>query len=187
MPEQVERVNYDTIEYTEEPELDWKSPKQLNVPAFKRADLPQSELDKKKWYQIQKDSKYKVSAGIRVTSNMDGVPIYIDGKIMGRTPLNGAITIQPGWHQVSGFSPVFAQIIADGGLYELGADPITRNNQLFGSKMVYVETGKVAVVDLKFNKIDPEPTKKWVQTAGGMMIGFPVIMAIFGFITWGII
>ncbi|MBL51391.1 MAG: hypothetical protein CMG57_05480, partial [Candidatus Marinimicrobia bacterium] len=69
----------------------------------------------------------------------------------------------------------------------LGADPITRNNQLFGSKMIYVEIGKVAVVNLKFNTIDPEPTKKWIQNAGGMMIGFPVIMAMFGFITWGII
>lgn len=187
IPEIVEWIDHEIFEHMEATTLGWQSPKELNVPAFKRKELPQSELDKKQWYQIKKNYKDKINAGIRVTSNMDGVPIYVDGKMMGKTPLNGAIKIQPGWHQVSGFSPVFAQIVADGGLYELGADPITRNNQLFGSKMIYVEIGKVTVVNLKFNKIDPEPTKKWIQNAGGMMIGFPVIMAMFGFITWGII
>ena len=187
IPEIVEWIDHEIFEHMEETELGWQSPKELNVPAFKRKELPQSELDKKQWYHIKNNYKDKTNPGKRVTSNMDGVPIYVDGKMMGKTPLNGAIKIQPGWHQVSGFSPVFAQIVADGGLYELGADPITRNNQLFGSKMIYVEIGKVTVVNLKFNKIDPEPTKKWIQNAGGMMIGFPVIMAMFGFITWGII
>ncbi len=154
---------------------------------YEQIELSQAELDKKMWYRIQKRFKSSLSAGVRVTSNMDGIPIYVDGKMIGRTPLAGAVKVEPGWHQVSGFSPVFAQIVADGGLYELGADQITRNKQLFGSKMVYVDTGKVIPVNLKFNQITPEPRKKLEQRTAGMMVGFPVIIALFGFITWGFI
>ncbi len=187
LPELIKWIDYEALDITEDLDTNWMSPRVLNVEPYERIELSQAELDKKKWYRIQKRFKSSVSAGVRVTSNMDGVPIYVDGKMIGRTPLAGAVKVEPGWHQVSGFSPVFAQIVADGGLYELGADPITRNNQLFGSKMVYVETGKVIVVNLKFNQITPEPQKKLVQRTGGIMVGFPVIIALFGFITWGFI
>ena len=163
---------------------EWLSPQKIKVSPYQKTELTQEELDRKKWYQVQRRFLESVPAGIRVTSNVDGVPIYIDGKRIGKTPLNGFIRVKPGWHQVSGFTPIYAQIIADGGLYELGNDPITRNNQLYGSKTIYVEEGNVMVVNLKFNQMSTV-TKNPQQLNGGMLVGFPVIMAIFGLITWG--
>jgi len=42
----------------------------------------------------------------------------------------------------------------------------------------------VMVVNLKFNQMSTV-TKNPQQLNGGMLVGFPVIMAIFGLITWG--
>ena len=50
---------------------------------------------------------YYHNGGIRVESNIDGVPIYIDGKYVGETPMSRPVQVEPGWHQVSGFSPVY--------------------------------------------------------------------------------
>jgi len=163
---------------------EWLSPQKIKVSPYRKTELTQEELDRGKWYQVQQRFLESVPAGIRVTSNVDGVPIYIDGKRIGKTPLNGSVRVKPGWHQVSGFTPIYAQIIADGGLYELGNDPITRNNQLYGSKTIYVEEGNVMVVNLKFNQMSAV-TKNPRQLNGGMLVGFPVIMAIFVLITWG--
>jgi hypothetical protein len=47
-----------------------------------------------------------------------------------------------------------------------------------------VEEGNVMVVNLKFNQMSAV-TKNPRQLNGGMLVGFPVIMAIFVLITWG--
>ncbi|MBT3838370.1 MAG: hypothetical protein HOF50_00360 [Candidatus Marinimicrobia bacterium] len=55
---------------------------------------------------------------------------------------------------------------------------------MYGSKTIYVEEGNVMVVNLKFNQMSAV-TKNPRQLNGGMLVGFPVIMAIFVLITWG--
>ena len=55
-------------------------------------------------------------------ANLDGVPMYIDGKYVGDTPLNRPIEVEPGWHQVSGFSPVYTRLASQKGLQFVGYD-----------------------------------------------------------------
>ena len=50
---------------------------------------------------------YYNNGGIKVESNLEGVPIYIDGKYVGETPISVPVEVEPGWHQVSGFSPMY--------------------------------------------------------------------------------
>ena len=64
-------------------------------------------------------------------------------------------------------------------------DPIVKNNQLFGSKTVFVESGKVANVSLKFNRMGNTP-KKWKEIKGGWIVGLPMILFLFTSITWGL-
>jgi len=146
----------------------------------------QNESIIKKWTQTKQRFGVRATAGIKIKSNFDGYPIYLDGKLVGETPISHTVRVNPGWHQVSGLSPVYAHIIKEIGLDTLGDDPLTRNNQLFGTKVVYVEKGKVVDVFMKFNSVSGQP-KKRTQIDGGMVIGLPVILALFGFITWGLI
>ena len=152
-------------------------PSQVNIPQYLDKERPDS-------------------SGIRVTANRAGIPIYIDGKLVGVTPLTGPVKMSPGWHQVSGLTPLYAKVLNRSGMEYVDDDPILRNNQLFGSRTVYVGPKNISVVNLRFNDIGDPPRhpfsfrdlpQNMAETEGGMMIGFPVIMALFGFITWGMI
>ena len=127
--------------------------------------------------------RYYHEGAIKVEANMDGVPIYIDGKYVGDTPLRKPINVEPGWHQVSGFSPVYTHLASKKGLQYVGYDSIINNNELYGSSTVYAESGKVETVSLKFNQMGDTP-KKWIETAGGMSLGFPMFSLLIGLITW---
>ena len=152
-------------------------PTQVNIPQYLEKEKPDS-------------------SGIRVTANREGIPIYIDGKLVGVTPLSGPVKLSPGWHQVSGLTPLYAKVLNRSGMEYVDDDPILRNNQLFGSRTVYVGPKNISVVNFRFNDIGDPPRhpfslkdlpQNMAETEGGMMIGFPVIMALFGFITWGMI
>ena len=116
---------------------------------------------------------------------MSGVPIYIDGKYVGDTPLNKPIQVEPGWHQVSGFSPFYKRLTTMNILQYINFDPVIQNNESYGSETTYVESGKIANVRFKFNHMGDTP-KKWREINGGMSIGAPIISFIFGLILWGI-
>ena len=128
---------------------------------------------------------YYYHGGIKVNSNMNGIPIYIDGKYVGETPIKKPIQVEPGWHQVSGFSPVYNRLSFKNTLQFVNVDPIINNNELYGSETTYVESGKVQTISLKFNQMGDTP-KKWKEMNGGMLIGAPIISLIFGLIAWGI-
>jgi len=171
-------------------------PSQVNIPQNLAQEIPDEILMQQKWYPFQSRKISTAPSGIRVTANREGVPIYIDGKLVGETPLAGPVKISPGWHQVSGLTPLYAKVLNRSGMEYVDDDPILRNNQLFGSRTVYVGPRNISVVNLRFNDIGDPPRhpfslrdlpQNMADTEGGMMIGFPVIMALFGFITWGMI
>jgi len=171
-------------------------PSQVNIPKNTGRQIPDEILMQQKWYQLQSREMPIAHSGIRVTANREGIPIYIDGKLVGETPLAGPVKISPGWHQVSGLTPLYAKVLNRSGMEYVDDDPILRNNQLFGSRTVYVGPKNISVVNLRFNDIGDPPRhpfslrdlpQNMAETEGGMMIGFPVIMALFGFITWGMI
>ena len=127
--------------------------------------------------------RYYRQGGITVEANLDGVPIYIDGKYVGDTPLNRPIEVEPGWHQVSGFSPVYTQLAFQKGLQFVGYDSIVQNNEMYGSTTVYSEPGKLETVSLKFNQMGDTP-KKMREIEGGMSMGIPMFTLLISIITW---
>ena len=127
---------------------------------------------------------YYHSGGIRIESNMDGVPIYIDGKYVGETPLGRPIQVEPGWHQVSGFSPVYTHLASEGGLQFVGYnDSIIQNNESYGATTVYAEAGKLETIELKFNKMGDTP-KKWIELKGGVNVGLPMFVFVMSMILY---
>ena len=150
-----------------------------------REGLPETKRDRYKSATKDPVFEYYYNGGVRVETNMAGIPIYINGKHVGETPLNSPIQVEPGWHQISGFSPLYKQVAESEGLSLVSNDPIIKNNQLFGSKTIFVESGKVANVSLKFNRMGNTP-KKWKELKGGWAVGLPMILFLFTSITWAL-
>ena len=121
-------------------------------------------------------------SAIRVDTNIDGVPIYIDGRYVGHTPLSNAIRVEPGWHQVSGFSPQYLMYLNTGTISYVDNDPML-HNQMFGTETVYVESGKIARSEMRFDYVGPSlPVKR---KNGGWLVGFPVVVLFFQLLAWG--
>ena len=122
-------------------------------------------------------------SAIRIDANLDGVPIYIDGRYVGHTPLKAPIRVEPGWHQVSGFSPQYLMYLNTGTIDYVSNDPML-NNQIFGTETLYVEGGKIARSEMRFDYVGPSlPVKK---QEGGWLVGFPILLSFFSLIAWGV-
>ncbi len=132
--------------------------------------------------QKDKEELLLGQSAIRVDANLDGVPIYIDGRYVGHTPLKTPIRVEPGWHQVSGFSPQYLMYLNTGTIDYVSNDPML-HNQIFGTETLYVEGGKIARSEMRFDYVGPSlPVKK---KDGGWLVGFPVIMTFFYLLAWG--
>ncbi|MBE76397.1 MAG: hypothetical protein CMG41_01480 [Candidatus Marinimicrobia bacterium] len=136
--------------------------------------------------KIKQNNKKELLSGqsaIRVDANLEGVPIYIDGRYVGHTPLKTPIRVEPGWHQVSGFSPQYLMYLNTGTIDYVSNDPML-HNQIFGTETLYVEGGKIARSEMRFDYVGPSlPVKK---KNGGWLFGFPVIMSFLYLISWGV-
>ena len=182
--------------------LNWNDKKEKSIPSFLKREtesLDYSSIENKdySWRTQLPDKRpkslpprysdpgfrYYRQGGITVEANLDGVPIYIDGKYVGDTPLSRPIEVEPGWHQVSGFSPVYTRLAFQKGLQFVGYDSIVQNNEMYGSTTVYAEPGKLETVSLKFNQMGDTP-KKMREIEGGMLMGLPMFTLLIGIITW---
>ena len=182
--------------------LKWDFPQDKEVPSFLQGEREpldyahrnhdqhswRSQLPRKKPKSFPKRQSdpsfmYYNNGGIKVESNLEGVPIYIDGKYVGETPISVPVEVEPGWHQVSGFSPMYTHLAARRGLQYVGYDSIIHNNESYGSTTVYSEPGKLETVVLKFNQMGDKP-KKLSEIKGGMNIGLPMFGFIMGMIFW---
>ena len=149
--------------------------------------LPFSSITKGR-YGVSKKRKNEKDlllgqSAIRIDANLDGVPIYIDGRYVGHTPLKAPIRVEPGWHQVSGFSPQYLMYLNTGTIDYVSNDPML-NNQIFGTETLYVEGGKIARSEMRFDYVGPSlPVKK---QEGGWLVGFPILLSFFSLIAWGV-
>ena len=149
--------------------------------------LPFSSITKGRFGVSRKQKSDKElllgQSAIRIDANLDGVPIYIDGRYVGHTPLKAPIRVEPGWHQVSGFSPQYLMYLNTGTIDYVSNDPML-NNQIFGTETLYVEGGKIARSEMRFDYVGPSlPVKK---QEGGWLVGFPILLSFFTLIAWGV-
>ena len=148
-----------------------------------RTQLPQNRPNSFPRRYSDPGFRYYNQGGIKVEANLSGVPIYVDGKYIGDTPIDRPVEVEPGWHQVSGFSPVYTRLASQQGLQFVGYDSIVQNNEMYGSTTVYAEPGKLETVTLKFNQMGDAP-KKLREIQGGMSMGIPMFTLLIGIITW---
>ena len=122
------------------------------------------------------------NGGIAIKTNMADIPIYVDGKYVGKTPIVSIISVEPGWHQVSNFKPVQKNALGLGKWSFVSND---HNNQAFGVQTVYVESGKISEVRLKYNELWTPSIKprELRELKGGGYIGVPMVAVLLFFIS----
>jgi hypothetical protein len=124
---------------------------------------------------------FYLTSEIYVKTEKPNIPIYIDGKFVGDTPLNGPIRVNAGWHQVSKESPYLTHLSS---YYETKHGLKSQDN-LYGAMTVYVQPGITEIVTFNSGEVRSK-SKRPKQKSGGMMIGTPIIFFIMGFISWGL-
>ena len=123
------------------------------------------------------DVEMYASGGIQLDTNLDGVPIFLNGEYVGETPLLNIISVEPGWHQVSSFKPANKKALSLGNWSFVNNDLIV-HNQSFGVETVYVESGKIVDVAFRYNQLkNKTPHIKPKELRGGWFIGIPMITA----------
>ena len=57
------------------------------------------------------------------------------------------------------------------------------HNQMFGTETIYVESGKIARSEMRFDYVGPSlPVRR---KNGGWLVGFPIVILFFELLAWG--
>ena len=131
-----------------------------------------ADLNKKRF------NNYNHSA-ILIDTNIDGVPIYIDGRYVGHSPLEKPIKVEPGWHQISGFSPQYLMYLNTGSINYVDHQ---NNNRVFGNETIFVENGKVAYSKMSFDYKGPKLPAKLKKS--NMKLSIPFVLLFVQLVSW---
>lgn len=111
-----------------------------------------------------------------IVCDTQDIPIYIDGHLMGYTPLSGHVDVVPGWHKVSFFPDVG------------DSNPDTRkvSNDILrlGAQDVLVETGEVVKVTMNYKNLGQDVDAYYQSIHTGTLFGFSMIIALISIIVW---
>ncbi|NOZ74239.1 MAG: hypothetical protein GXO90_02530 [FCB group bacterium] len=114
--------------------------------------------------------------GVIIQCPQEDLPIYVDGTLVGHTPLPDVILLNPGQHQI-GFFPTLADSTDS-----VRTDP----GPLPGMKTVRVERGYILPVQLDYRTLVRDTDLHRPLPAGGRWIGILLVFTMLGVTFWGI-
>ncbi len=114
-------------------------------------------------------------SGLMIQCPQNNIPIYVDGTLVGRTPLPDVILVNPGEHQISFFPAVVDS-----------SDSIRVDHSLPGAQTVMVSRGYVVPVKLDYRSMihDADLTKPLPK--GSPWIGLMVMISMLVVTFWGL-
>ena len=112
----------------------------------------------------------------------EDLPIYVDNQLVGKSPLEYAVDVLPGWHQVGYFPTDPALLPAPRSPKEKMMDNILR----MGILDVYVEEGKEQEIVLNYQNLDQDVLAFQRRISAGSWIGFSLFFLLIMLISWGI-
>ena len=153
------------------------------VKSFIVEELPDTfDVMKDRWRHPKtwKDSRERSS--IRILCDTEGLPIYVDNQLIGESPLDYAVDVLPGWHQVGYFPTDPALLPSPRSPKEKMMDNILR----MGILDVYVEEGKEQEIVLNYQNLDQDVLAFQRSISAGSWIGFSLFFFLIMLISWGI-
>ncbi len=122
---------------------------------------------------------YPDRTAVRIYTDEKGLPIYIDGLLVGTSHIETPIDVTPGWHRISYFpdseNPYTAILPKDRRVSD-----IIR----MGTVKVLVEKGQVVDVTLNYQSIDDEVRMYRQSVHASRWIGLAMVITLVGILTW---
>ena len=156
---------------------DFVEAKELN-PSFVFPDLKES---KKKSHPLSwKDVRERTS--LEIVCDTKGLPIYVDGQMVGISPLNGSIDVLPGWHKVGYFPSDYSR---DSNKLT-SKEKILNDILVMGRLDVFVEEGKHETIVLNYQTLDEEVIDYNKKFQTGTVVGFSLFFTMILLMSWGL-
>ena len=109
-------------------------------------------------------------------------PIYVDGQMVGISPLNGSIDVLPGWHKVGYFPNDYSR---DSNKLT-SKEKILNDILVMGRLDVFVEEGKHETIVLNYQTLDEEVIDYNKKFQTGTVVGFSLFFTMILLMSWGL-
>ena len=153
------------------------------VQSFIVEELPDTfDVMKDRWRHPKTWRDARERSSIRILCDTEGLPIYVDNQLIGKSPLDYAVDVLPGWHQVGYFPTDPALLPSPRSPKEKMMDNILR----MGILDVYVEEGKEQEIVLNYQNLDQDVLAFQRSISAGSWIGFSLFFFLIMLISWGI-
>tara|TARA_B100001121_G_C18595946_1_gene577010 strand:+ start:223 stop:1104 length:882 start_codon:yes stop_codon:yes gene_type:complete len=127
-----------------------------------------------------KDARERTT--LEIVCDTKGLPIYVDGHMVGYSPLKNWIDVLPGWHKV-GYFP---------NDYNRDPNALTSKEKVLndilvmGRLDVYVEEGSHETIALNYQTLDEEVVDYNKRFQAGSWIGFSLFFTMIILMSWGL-
>ena len=153
------------------------------VQSFIVEELPDTfDVMKDRWRHPTTWKDARERSSIRILCDTKDLPIYVDNQLVGKSPLDFAVDVLPGWHQVGYFPNDPALTPSPRSPKEKMMDNILR----MGVLDVYVEEGKEQEIVLNYQSLDQDVLAFQKSITAGSWIGFSLFFVLIMLISWGI-
>ena len=142
--------------------------------------FPDPKNSKKKQHPLNwKDQR--VRSSIRILCDTPGLPIYVDDRIVGYSPLEYGIDVLPGWHRVGYFPEDETKMTKVRTPKEKLVEDILR----MGLMDVFVEEGEELTVALNYQSLDEEVFDYNEKIQTSTVFGFGMFSLVILLLSWG--
>lgn len=125
--------------------------------------------------QGQKEGSEATVGYLRIFTDTDRLQIYIDGEMIGYTPIPEKIPVAPGWHHVSFFSPDFKREHWTHRQRRVLVDVVEA-----GTYRVLVEPGELEEVHMEWHDLERVLLRyesgRWISAAVGVAMVATVLV-----------
>ena len=153
------------------------------IQSFIVEDIPDTfDIMKDRWRHPKSWKEARERSSIRILCDTKDLPIYVDNQLVGKSPLEYAIDVLPGWHQVGYFPTDPALNPNPRSPKEKMMDNILR----MGVLDVYVEEGKEQEIVLNYQNLDQDVLAFQKSITAGSWVGVSLFFLLIVLISWGI-
>ena len=143
--------------------------------------FPDPKISQKNSHPLSwKDSRERTS--LEIICDTKGLPIYVDGHMVGISPLKNWIDVLPGWHKVGYFPNDYSK---DSNKLT-SKEKILNDILVMGRLDVFVEEGKHETIVLNYQTLDEEVIDYNKRFQTGTMVGFSLFFTMILLMSWGL-
>lgn len=113
---------------------------------------------------------------LHITCDTPDIPIYIDGHLVGVTPLHHDVDVLPGWHRVSFFPDV-----EDG---DLETRKLSRDIKQLGTQDIMIESGQRLEIALSYRSLGHNIDDYYHSVRTGSYFGFSMVLIFLSIFVW---